>query len=289
MTRGRIIRTNLLGIAVTIFTAVGIVFLLYAASDKMNQTPNGFSRHLLAPSLNRLQVKPLEQDTLPYRFLGNRGLIIRNPTGDSLHTPPFTRGVSISPASFILRGPDPSSKDQVFMKVQGKKVTYEQGISEVHNDAGISTDGTLNFDAQTGLLAYTYFSRNRILCFDTNLMHAFTMHTIDTEATYRPLTIALNGGKSITNDKPMRFVNRYTCTNEGKLYVHSSLKADNEKEEVWSKNAAIDVYDLSGRTYQGSFYLPRLNGEKMKRFRVDHDRIFVGYDDYTAIYSLPNL
>ena len=205
----------------------------------------------------------------------------------------FTRSVAISPTSYVLRMFNPilKERDQTFVKVNAENsFNYYQG-TPIFNDGGIKTDGQLKFDRSTHLLTYTYYYSNKILCMDTNLVPKFILNTIDTFASFYntggEIKKSLKNSK-FTNVKPARIINIAQCTNQGKLYNLSAIKADNESIGVFKENSVLDIYNLSKQKYLGSLYLPNVNLSKVRSFSVFGNILVAQYKSNVAIFSLPH-
>lgn len=205
----------------------------------------------------------------------------------------FTRSVPISSHSFVLRGFDTTvhTADQIFLKGDPQQgvLQREDHISEKRGDGGISTDGYLHYDSLTHLLCYIFSYRNQFLCLDTNLHLIYKGHTIDTISHFHIQAGAISSSSRsfmLTNTSPSLMVNHASCVAGGKLFVRSGLKADNEKDGDFKRNAVIDIYQMQDGNYQGSFYIPNCKGEPLQQFRIYGNLIVAMYDDYIATYRL---
>lgn len=85
---------------------------------------------------------------------------------------------------------------------------------------------------------------------------------------------------------PPLFVNKYSCTNDDWLFVHSGLLADNENKDLFNKCAVIDLYSIHDGSYQYSFYIPDDQGTRLSEFKVFKDK-FVGlHGNQLRVYTL---
>lgn len=202
----------------------------------------------------------------------------------------FTRAVVISNDTYLFRGFDTTEKlaGQIFIKgnTQTRELKRAPRIVDQGLDrAGISTDGYLNYDQQTGLLMFVSFYRNKFFCIDTNLNLIYASHTIDTMTNFQVET-----GESsnfITNTTPTREINDLGRASNGQLYNLSKLRADNEMTGRFSSNAVIDKYDIRTGKYNGSLYIPYYKREKISDFRIVGDKLLVLYRSYLILYQLP--
>jgi hypothetical protein len=180
---------------------------------------------------------------------------------------------------------------QVFIKVNpvNKTIAREHDVSQRNNDAGFSTDGHLLYDPGTHFIIYVEYYSNHITCMDTSLQLLYNGHTIDTikNATVHAAFKKSPAFETITNGTPLAPVNLQSCTAEGKLYIHSHIKADNETFAVFENNAVVDVYNISTGQYLYSFYIPSRQDGHLTDFKVIRNKIIVVYKNAIAIYRLP--
>jgi hypothetical protein len=203
----------------------------------------------------------------------------------------FSRATVISDHTFLLRVIDTAEKDQTFKKINlGDSITShaETNITERRGDGGFSTDGFLYFDPTTKLLCYTFFYRNSFICFDTNLNLVYKAKTIDTTnipqvSTKRFISIQET---SYMLTAPPKFANLQGCVSNGKLFLRSALRGDNESGQIFEKNSAIDIYNLKNGTYKGSFYLPNYMGKRPSNFRVFENMLVALYDKHIVKYKM---
>lgn len=219
-----------------------------------------------------------------------------SPEGHLLNTykePNFiiTRVVPIGSGTFICRGFDTTVQkfDQTFVKynIQTGNYLREKGISEINKDAGISTDGTLQYDSNTNSLIYLSYYRNKIISIDTNLKVNYFSSTIDTISTPRLMTGSSGnkGNEIYTISTPTKIVNNEGCVLNGRLYVLSGIKADNQTSDEYITNSVVDVYDLKRKgEYINSFYIPKFKEEKAQHFKVLENAVIVLYSHYIVSY-----
>jgi len=234
----------------------------------------------------------------PYVYIlaGDASTILKTSFNDSevseinIPKPIFSKGILINPELFVLRQFSKTVKDQKFVSYNSitGSLREESDISEVHNDGGIATDGMFNYDKKTDILIYTYFYKNSFLLLDTNLNRIGIGNTIDTFSSYQIHVTNITKGKStyFTNNTPTRFINRASTVYNGKLYVYSTLKADNENADIFKKNMPIDVYDLLSLHYIGSLYLPKMNGKNCYSFKVCDNIIIALYPNEIGYFSI---
>ena len=202
-----------------------------------------------------------------------------------------SRAVKISD-SYIFRGFDTSvhTVDQIFFKANpNTNITYiENGISERLNDAGISTDGHLDYDTTFHMVTYTYFYKSELKGLDTNLNLLYKTNTIDNTPGY---TITAghfreNNKLKFTNIAPSKLINYLVRISEGKLFINSLIKASNEVADTFKKNNVIDIYDLRNGMYIKSLYIVRYKDEQLQDFSVIDGKLLALYPHYLILYSL---
>lgn len=159
---------------------------------------------------------------------------------------------------YLFRELDYKTRDQLFgvYDTQIKLPVRNESIVPQYGDGGMKTDGDLSFNKSVNLFAYTLLYSSKVFLFDTSLEVKKVFHTIDTINATTVETGRVNSG-AYTNIGPKKKVNLSSCLNEDFIFVNSMLKADNENEDVFSKNSVIDIYKLDNGNYVGSFYVPR--------------------------------
>lgn len=161
-------------------------------------------------------------------------------------------------------------------------------LLEKQVDGYFCSFGQLLTDLEQNRLVYTYLYRNQFIVTDTGMNLLYRANTIDTISRARVKT-----GKS---DKttfslltPPLTVNLQSDICNGKLYIYSNMRAENETRKTFLHNSPIDVYDLGNGQYLHSLYLPNRYGEKILAFKIlDNQHIFALYQDEFVRYELTN-
>lgn len=192
----------------------------------------------------------------------------------------FTRGILINQNLYVIRGVDSvfHNTDQIFMKLNSytNKSSKEKNISENNGDAGISTDGLLNYDKETGKLIYTFFYDNKFLCFDSSLRLNYKASTID-KTKIIPIHSTINENV-ITTNTPKRIINSFTSVWKGYIFNYSSISGANEPYNAHAKYSAIDIYEIKSGAYKGSLKIPTFANDRLKY-------LFVLDDGFIGIYK----
>ena len=205
----------------------------------------------------------------------------------------FSQSIVIDNSDYIFRQYQKSEGkwNQIFSKCNFITNTFivNENVFDNSGDAGFSTDGVLLFDERTFCIIYVEYYRNKFICMDTLLRVLQRGQTIDTfsNVTIKVLSEKLRYSQTITNTSPLHEINLQSKAVNGKLYIHSAIRADNESRMDFSGNAVIDVYQIPDGHYLGSFYIPNYNDQRLKDFDVAADKILVLYDNYIVVYSPP--
>jgi hypothetical protein len=199
----------------------------------------------------------------------------------------FSRAIPISPTTFILRKFKPGIRDQCLYRYDYIKdsIYNEKRVTPFSNDGGLISEGLLSYDAKQHLCSYVSYYSNKSTILDTNLNIIKEGHTIDTFSHYQG-AIQIIDNNSITNDGPMKIVNRCTSADDGLLYVCSSMKADNESLNVFNKSCSIDVYNGRNINYLYSYRLLEESGGKIRDFIVKDGWLYVLFKGKIVIYQL---
>lgn len=202
----------------------------------------------------------------------------------------FSRSALLSPFTVMVRGFDAQFKDEQLRKINlltGISVE-EKGITDKTEGGGFVTDGMLHYDANTNTVVYNHFYSNKILYLDTNLHLLRTGTSIDTFSSYTAKATARTSSKGtyFTFTSPPKLLSRSSCVSNGRLFISSRLKADNETHDRFINNTVIDVYDIKTAAYAGSLYIPELQGKRITKFEVYSDRLFAIYDNRVVVYRI---
>lgn len=299
--RGRMVSPSLLSVA---GLSNGHLYFRTKQNDSLYFTEpslqNGqfTSVKLTSKQLLSRNVKHQAQTGVLVTYLGDDKKIVQRTITDSIPVEvnvsfAFTRGINLpGSSSYILRTFNPAQnlRDQHFIKINGNgEILHTVDATPVFNDGGIATDGLLAYDSTSNLITYTFFYSNKVLCLDTNLNLVGTLSTVDTFSSFysqgnKPDHPTFTG--SVTNDRPAMIINYNQAISHGRLYNISMIKADNESNDDFKHNTVIDVYDLKTKTYLYSFYLPNVNGNKVRSIYVYNNTLVALYKGDLLTYGL---
>ena len=264
------------------------------AADKMSELM------LKIPKLDKLASNFTITVQYPYAYVvgANVPAIIRyDLTTDAYITHAldniFSRSVTFFGNYVALQKFDTTKTDQHLCRVNllDESTIQQHHVVDKLHDAGFATSGILNYDATTDQITYVHFYSNRILYLDTNLNMINESSTIDTFRQYQAKAKGTlrNGKASYGYTAPPKILNPISTVNEGKLYVLSYVRADNEKDVRRKGNSTIDLYDIAKMQYRGSLYIPRIEGKRMNSFKVAKGKLYVVYEHKLMIYDMNDL
>ena len=172
-----------------------------------------------------------------------------------------------------------------------KKVNFQGNeqssyIPEKQIDGYFCTDGTFRYDMSSQKMIYMFYYRGSFVCLDSNLKVLYQAKTIDTITRAK---IQLKSSESgVTQSTPPNIVNKRVCIADKKVYIHSAIKADNEDLSNPSHGEVIDIYDLENGKYKTSFYLPKLERQKLTEFRIYKHHLIALYANTIAVFKIPD-
>jgi hypothetical protein len=208
----------------------------------------------------------------------------------------FDQSCAISANTLFVRATtkNGNSKQRELIKITltDKVNIYKKFILPKQVDGLFCTDGWLRYNDDNSTLLYGYFYRGIILNLDTNLNIVQQVKTIDT-VNFANVKIKvqhdiLKDGKSAQKKQQTEqnnMVNRFYSTNNDKIYVLSSLRADNDKLNYFKKKQTIDVYNIKAGKYLYSFSLPDYKGLQLRDFIINKNIITTLYDTYLVTFT----
>ncbi|MVT10326.1 hypothetical protein [Chitinophaga tropicalis] len=197
---------------------------------------------------------------------------------------------SISFTSFISRSIHIDSlgnKQNILVKIttDSPYVKLGKDIITKQVDGVFCTDGTLDYDRQTGQLVYLYHYRNEFVTLDTNLQVINTGHTLDTNTIAKIQVADMSTGTSKFSAPPT-YVNSRARIADNRIYVLSSLLADNEDGKTGQQHEIIDVFSLDKGEYLHTLYIPLKGGARITDFIIKGDELFALQDRTLNVYSI---
>lgn len=171
------------------------------------------------------------------------------------------------------------------IKTDSPYVSLGKDVIKKQVDGIFCTDGTLDYDKQTGKLVYVYHYRNEFITLDTNLHMLYTGHTLDTNTRAKIQVARLPTGVSKFSAPPA-YVNSLARVADNRIYILSTLVADNEHWQVRRDTEIIDVYSLNDGKYIHTLYIPLQEKGRINDFIVKGDQLFALCDHTLNAYTI---
>lgn len=200
----------------------------------------------------------------------------------------YIDAVPISKNSFALRGLYARTGGNVLGKKELNTrgaMLYPDLLQEQHNDP-FTTDGILHFNKELNRLLYVYFYRNEYVVMDTTFMVINRGHTLDTTTIAQVRSDSVASQRARRRSAPPMAVHLTQCVYGPWLFVQSPAAARNEVMENLDSGSVFDVYDLTNSEYMLSFYLPHVEGERVKNIIIVNQMLFAHYDHSLHRYDL---
>ncbi|TGV04585.1 MauE/DoxX family redox-associated membrane protein [Flavivirga rizhaonensis] len=250
----------------------------------------------------------LDQDSLPYKSMQLRVIpphfflmdgvmpyVFRGSTTDwkarSVMNKPayFSHVEPIDSVSLIIRGISSETRESILGKINlsGRgRIDLSRNLLQKQIDGIFDTDGILLYNHQLQKLVYTYHYRNQFIVADTDLQLSHLGKTIDTISHAQIKVGTIASKNQIKMAAPPLMVNKNSATYGNYLFVNSKLIGKYEPIHIWKKASIIDVYNLVDNTYEFSFYVHHLKKDKLRSFRVLHDKFIGLIGNHIVTYQL---
>ena len=202
----------------------------------------------------------------------------------------YSNAVQISDSTFILKYFTGNSTDQSFCKlnIYTKQLSKTDMLTE-----DLPSSGTLLYNDQNASCYYVHHYNNHIAIFDTAFRSISSSHSIDTFTQSQIQYLSKNkAGSSDVLYKPSgtrMLINYLSDLHEGRLYINSLIKADNETLLADQSETVIDVYSTNMDKYLESFYIPVPSKQHLKSFCIFNRKILATYTNHLALYECPGL
>lgn len=189
----------------------------------------------------------------------------------------FDQLVPVSQTQYFLRIEEFLSKRTgvAYLSVREKqRVKISNTLLTLKADGGFDADGKLLYDAELHQAYYLFYYRNQILQFNSDLTLSKEMKTIDPVREANLEVIKMKDGRRKIKG-PSSLVNRNMVVHRGLIFNEANLMGKHESQELWTKNAVVDVYQTPTATYWGSFYIPHRGKEKMFQMMMTDDYFYI--------------
>lgn len=199
----------------------------------------------------------------------------------------FVEAVPLDEETFAIRTLNQSKEYVLALKTDVHAFpVYSPGILEKQIDGLFCTDGMLHYNHARKRLVYVYYYRNEFICMDTALHLLYRGRTIDGTVRVQIRVAEIESDQTMALASPPRIVNKKSHSSGDWLFIHSTIRATNEDKSTFSKNEVVDVYDLRDGNYSGSFYVPKINGEKLRDLKVYGDLLVTIHGRYLTTFDL---
>lgn len=144
-------------------------------------------------------------------------------------------------------------------------------------DGFFCTDGYMHYNPELQKLIYSYYYRNEYVIMNKDLGITAKYRTIDTTTTAKIKLRAVekSNQRSLVTFPPI--VNRRSFSQGRWLFNQSKTRAKNESQVRFKNGSVIDVYDVKAGTYIFSFYIPHIQGQALKDYRVKNNQFLILY------------
>jgi len=167
-----------------------------------------------------------------------------------------------------------------------RTVSYYPNILQKQMDGIFDTDGVLVGDSETKKSTYVYFYRNEFMTADGQMRLVSRGKTIDTTSRAKIQVTYIEDRKERKLSAPPLIVNKAVATKRDLLFVNSQLADRYQSDEVWKQSSTIDVYDLRDQSYQLSFYLYDVHGNKLRNFFISDTHVYALMGNYLVCAKL---
>lgn len=224
--------------------------------------------------------------TVPIIFKGN--LSDGKAVLQSRKIPGFTKAVVIDSATLIIRTLS-NTRENLLANVnlndgQIKKSAHE--LLQKQIDGLFDTDGTMQYSQLQRKFVYLYYYRNQYTVTDQYLNLVHRGNTIDTTSKAKIKIAYVKAKKQRVFSAPPLLVNRVSAIHNNLLFVNSTLPGRYDEIKMWKNANVIDVYDILTKSYLMSFYIYKIDGEKIDDILVTDTHLFAIIGSSIVSYRL---
>jgi len=189
--------------------------------------------------------------------------------------PGFTKAKVVDSTTLIMRTLNQSRENVLAtLDIANGKVQTAPQLLEKQIDGLFDTDGILNYSPSLERFVYVYYYRNQYVIADRRLNLIDRGNTIDT-TTQAAIKIEYVRSKNERKfSAPPLLVNRLSTIHHNLLFVNSTLPSRYEEKRMWSNAHVIDVYDVLSKSYAMSFYVYKVDGDKIDDILVTDTHLF---------------
>lgn len=227
----------------------------------------------------RLKVVPpffyLYDGTVPCIFKGN--LSDEKAILQHVKIPGFTKAEVVDSTTFIIRTLSKNHEHLLatISLINGFDRTDNPALLQRQRDGIFDTDGAMHYSAELKKFVYLYYYRNEYIVADEKLQLVHRGHTIDTTSKAKLEIVYVKDRKQRTFAAPPFLVNRLSMLHRNLLFVNSTLMGKYDTTKMWENANFIDVYDILSKAYLFSFYVYKVDGEKIDDLIVTDTHLFI--------------
>ena len=224
--------------------------------------------------------------TVPVIFRGN--LSDGKAVLQSRKIPGFTKAAVIDSATLIIRTLS-NTRENLLATVSLNKdqiKTSDPRLLVKQIDGLFDTDGTMQYSHEQKKVVYLYYYRNQYTVTDEYLNLVHRGNTIDTTSKAKIQIEYVKAKKQRLFSAPPLLVNRVSAIHNNLLFVNSALPGKYDEIKMWKNANVIDVYDILTKSYLLSFYIYKIDGEKIDDFIVTDTHLFAILGSNIVSYQL---
>lgn len=209
----------------------------------------------------------------------------------SKNVPGFTKAEVIDSTTLIIRTLS-KTKENLLATVNlsnGKIIKSAPELLQKQIDGLFDTDGTLQYSRRQNKLVYLYYYRNQYTVTDATLNLLHRGNTIDTTAKAKIKIEYVKTKKQRKFSAPPFLVNRLSTVHNNLLFVNSTLMGKYDQKKMWDNANIIDVYDILTKSYLMSFYIYKIDGDKIDDLIVTDTHLFAIIGSKITSYKLNDI
>ncbi|UUW07291.1 hypothetical protein NLG42_14380 [Flavobacterium plurextorum] len=190
--------------------------------------------------------------------------------------PGFTKASVIDSTTFIIRNLNNKRENLLsLLDISSSKLQPSYELLQKQSDGLFDTDGILQYSKETEKFVYLYYYRNEYIVTDDKLKLLHRGNTIDTTSKASLKIEYIKSKNQRTFSNPPLLVNRLSTLHRNLLFVNSMLPGRFEGKKMWQNANVIDVYDVLNKSYLMSFYIYKVDGEKIDDMIATDSHIYI--------------
>lgn len=232
-----------------------------------------------------------------YLFDGTVPCVFRGKLNDgkaflqSKKIPGFTKAEVIDSTTLIIRTLS-KTKENLLATVNldnGKIIESAPELLQKQIDGLFDTDGTLQYSRGQSKIVYLYYYRNQYTVTNATLNLLHRGNTIDTTSKAKIKIEYVKAKKQRKFSAPPFLVNRLSTVHNNLLFVNSSLMGKYDQKKMWNNSNVIDVYDILTKSYLMSFYIYKVDGDKIDDLLITDTHLFAIMGSKIVSYKLSDI